>query len=76
MTASLAVAINSLKTASTAAFASPASIHAMVAAIQPQVTAVLTEAAALRGTDQNYMWSLANNLNALCVFLAARYPSS
>ena len=76
MTAQLATAINALQAAAATAFASPASIHAMVAAIQPQVTAVLTQAAALRGTDQNYMWALANNLNAFCVFLAARYPSS
>jgi hypothetical protein len=76
MTAQLAHDITALKTAATAAFASPTAIHTLVAAIQPSVTAVLTDAAALRNTQENYYWELANNLNALTVFLAARYPSS
>jgi ActR/RegA family two-component response regulator len=76
MTASLATSINALSTAATAAFASPANIHSLVAAIQPQVTVVLTNAASVRNTHENYYWRIANATNQLTTYLAATYPTS
>jgi ABC-type transporter Mla subunit MlaD len=75
VTAQLAVDIANLRAAATSAFASPTTIASMVSAIQPQVTAVLNSAAATRGNDQNYLFSLATVLNTLTNYLATKYPS-